>query len=347
MAQIITVAGPLPEEELGVALCHDHVLSNGLCFYEPPREASRYALAESPLSMDILGKVRRDAGLVKDNLVMGNLDEAIAELMFFKMAGGNSLVDCTTPGIGRDPVGLRSISLAAGINIVCSAGWYTAQSHPSYVKRSSVAELTALLVGELTTGIGTTGIRAGALKVALSGTATEPFSGDEEKVLRAAARAQARTGAGLNIHPNFEGKHWHTYLDILEKEGANLAKCCANHMEVYCPDIEYQKSVAARGVYISYDQFGIEVYADSIAPGRHYGPDSVRVAGVLDLVRAGYAGRMLLANEVGMKCCYRKYGGYGYAHLLENIVPELRFKGVTEEQLDAMLVVNPRKFLGL
>jgi phosphotriesterase-related protein len=327
-------------------MCHTHVLYSLLAMYAPPREASKYALAESPLSMEILGVVRRDAMLVKDNIVLANLDEAIAELMLYRRAGGGSLVDCALPGTGRDPVGLSKISRATGINIICSTGWYTAPSHPPYVRRNSVDELCARIVREMTTGIGTTGIKAGAIKVALSGNApNEPFTEDEEKTLRAAARAQAKTGAALNIHPNYAGKHWHTYLDILQEEGANLGKCCMNHMEMYCPDIEYQKSVLDRGVYIGYDQFGHEQLFDSVAPGWGFKPDSVRVEGLLELIRSGYAGKIVLANEGAFKCCYKKYGGYGYAHILENIVPELRFKGVTEEQVNTMLVENPKQFL--
>lgn len=326
-------------------MCHTHVLYSLLGLYVPPREPSKYLLAESRLRMEILGAVRRDAMLFKDNILLGDIGEAVSELMFYKMAGGQSLVDCGLPGTGRDPVGLARISRATGINIVCSTGWYIAATHPPYVKASSIDQLCTRVIKELTEGIGTTGIKAGAIKVALSGTPGEPFSQDEEKVLRAVARAQAKTGAPLNIHPNYSGRHWHAYLDILEEEGADLGKCCLNHMEMYCPEMEYQKSLLERGVYVSYDQFGHEQYMDSIAPGWGFKPDSVRVEGVLELLKAGYATKILLANEVAFKCCYKKYGGYGYSHILENIVPELRFKGVSEGEISAMLVENPRRWL--
>jgi phosphotriesterase-related protein len=283
--------------------------------------------------------------LVKDNIILGDINEAVSELLHYKMAGGKSLVDCALPGTGRDPVGLAKISRATGINIICSSGWYVAPTHPPYVRSSSIDELCARIVRELTVSIGTTGIRAGAIKVALSGTPNEPFSNEEEKTLRAAARAQAKTGAPLNIHPNYAGKHWHTYLEILEEEGANLRKCCLNHMEMYLPDIDYQKSLLQRGVFVSYDQFGHEQYMDSIAPGWGFKPDSARVEGLLELLRAGHAHNIMLANEVAFKCCYKKYGGYGYSHVLENIAPELRFKGVKQEQIDTMLIENPKEFL--
>jgi len=340
------LSAPISPEQLGVTMSHVHLMANWLIGGgEPPKEASRRMLSEAPLTMDILGVIRRDAGLAKANMILDNVDEAIAELMFYKMAGGNSLVECSLPGMGQDPVALSKISRATGVNIICSSGWYVAGSHPSYVKEKSVDELAAIIVGELTRGIGTTGIKAGAIKVALSGTSKKPFIGDEEKVLRAVARAQSKTGAALNIHPNFAGQHWHIYLDILKAEGANLAKCCANHMEMFCPDLEYQKSVLERGIYIAYDQFGHEQYFDSVAPGWGFKPDSTRVEYLLQLIRAGYANRIVLSNETAFKSCYKKYGGYGYAHILESILPELRFKGVTEEQLNTMLIENTKALL--
>ena len=345
MAKISTVTGPMSPEQLGVTMSHVHLMADLFIGGKPPKEASRRKLSEGPITMDILGVLRRDPGLVKTNMMLDNIDEAISELTFYKLAGGNSVVECSLPGMGRDPVALSKISRATGINVVCSSGWYVAASHPSYVKAKSVDELAAIIVGEITRGIGITGIKAGAIKAALSGPPNKPFMGDEEKVLRAAARAQAKTGAALNIHPNFMGQHWHTYLDILKEEGANLSKCCANHMEMFCPDLEYQKSVLEHGVYIAYDQFGHEQYIDSISPGWGFKPDSTRVEYLLQLIRAGYTNRIVLSNEAAFKSCYRKYGGFGYAHILESIVPELRYKGVTEEQLNTMLVENPKTLL--
>lgn len=347
MSQVMTVTGPVSTDNLGATMCHVHVLLDLLCQQTPAREASRKALADKPLTMDILGIVRRDAGLVKDNLVLGNIDEAISELMQYRMAGGNTVIEVGVPGIGRDPVGLAKVSRATGLNIICCTGMYIARSHPPYVKKMSIDQLCQQMVRDITDGIGNTGIRAGAIKVAMSGrTPDEPFTEDEEKVLRAAARAQARTGVPLTVHPNFQGKHWATYLDIVEKEGADLSRFFASHIEFYSPDTEYQISVLKRGVYVSFDQFGHEEYMDGAAPGSSFPPDKYRVNSILELVKAGYADRIVLSNEIAIKCGYRKYGGHGYAHVLENIVPELRYKGVTEAQIQTMMVENPRRLLG-
>lgn len=170
-----------------------------------------------------------------------------------------------------------------------------------------------------------------------------PFTGDEEKVLRAAARAQAETGAAMTVHPCHHfgrARHWHTYLDIIHEEGADLEKCYLSHMEFWSTDIDYQKSLLDRGVTVAYDQFGGEEY---VRPGWARPSDQSRVDGIVKLVKAGYTKQIVLSNEVLFKCALRKYGGYGYAHVLENIVPDLRYYGVTEEQINTMLVENPRR----
>lgn len=316
-----------------------------MCIYTPPEEASRYAFAEAPVRLDNLGAVRRDVLAVKDNLLHGDIDAAVREVTRYKMMGGNTLIEASTPGLGRDPVGLLKVSNATGLNIVCTTGWYIAASHPPLVGQSSRDELCAIMVDELTKGIGNTGIRAGIIKVGIGyDRAGRPFTHEnEEKVLRAAARAQAATGAALTIHPTrpYTGKHWHTYLDIIKQEGGLLEKCFLSHLDFLARDTEYIKTVLERGAIVAFDQFGNE--AVSASRGMAFPSDRERLDGVEALVKAGYAGQTLLSNEVALKCDYTECGGYGYAHVLEDILPDLRARGLTEAHFHTMLVENPKR----
>ncbi len=111
-------------------------------------------------------------------------------------------------------------------------------------------------------------------------------------------------------------------------------------MEFWHADIDYQKSLIERGVTVAFDQFGSEEYT---RPGWRKPVDPVRVECIIKLVELGYAGQIVLSNEVVRKSGLRKYGGQGYAHVLENIVLDLKYGGVTEEQLNTMLVENPKR----
>lgn len=348
MAQVMTVLGPMDANRLGITMSHVHLLIELAVAEqrESPGNASQKVLFDKPLTMDMLGPLRRRVHLLKDNLVMGDIDEQIGELMLYKRFGGISVVEPGVIGLGRDPVGLRQIAAATGVNVIASSGWYIGASHSQAVNDSSVEKLAEQMIREVTVGIDNTGIRAGVLKAALSGaTVDTPYSPSEEKVLRAGGRAQAATGAAMFIHPCHHygrARHLEHYLDVLKSEGANLEKIFMGHVDFWAGDIDYQRCILDRGAMVSYDCFGEEMY---VRPGFVRPTDQARVAGVVKLCELGYSKQVLLSAECAYKCTLRKYGGYGYAHVLENILPDLRYYGVSEERIDDMLVGNPRRLL--
>jgi len=352
MSQVMTVTGPIAPEELGITMCHVHVLSD-LQVSEQSKPISAMSLSElvlrnSPVTTEMLGMIRRHVNDVccVDNNQLADIDLACEEVQHYHNANGRSVVETSIIGLGRNAAGLKRVSETTGVNIVCGTGWYISPSHSDFVKNASVEELTQFMIAELTQGIDGTEVKAGFVKAALSGPRPDvPFSGAEENVLRAAARAQGELGVAMTMHPCHHygrARHWHTYLDIIEQEGGRLDKCYLSHMEFWHQDFEYQEALLARGVTLSFDQFGCEEY---VRPGWSKAPDSARVQAILRLVEAGYVDRIVLSNEVVSKFRLRKYGGYGYSHLLDNIVPDLKYAGVSDAQIHTMLVENPQRLL--
>ncbi len=149
------------------------------------------------------------------------------------------------------------------------------------------------MIRELAEGIDDSGVRAGNIgEIGLSGMPQDPFQPQEEVVLRAAARAQAATGASLTIHPNAHlliyGEkpvdHFDLYLDILEEEGCDLGKVYVSHLGLF-PDVAVPLRLLSRGVgFVSYDHFGHEEYAEGIGPGRGFTPDREEVGLVMQLL---------------------------------------------------------------
>ncbi len=356
MPVVRTVLGEIDPSALGATMSHVHLTLDILCWYQEPPTAELRALAALPLSLENLGLARRNGLMVRDNLVQRDVDLAIREASEFKRAGGGAIVDMELPGIGRDPRALMRISRETGLHVIASTGWYTAGSHPPEVARLSDGELRDAMVREIEEGIdGAPGVRAGNIgEIGMSGFPQDPCSPEEERVLRAAARAQARTGASLTVHPNVgtHGSrerpvdHLDHYLGVLEKEGADLGKVYLSHMGFY--PFETAKRVLDRGVgYVSYDHFGHEEYYEVMGPGRAFPRDKEEVERVMQLLEAGYADRVLIACEIGWKTCYKAYGGWGYAHVLDHVVPWLRDCGATEAQVRAMLVRNPARLHAL
>ena len=215
--------GPISADALGITMCHVHVLSELKVAEQakPPATMTEaeLALLHHPVTTEMLGTIRRHANdaCAIDNNLLGDIDLAIIELNAYRKMGGSSIVETSVVGLKRDPAGLRRISDATGVNIICGTGWYIGGSHPPVTRQSSIEQLSGIMVRELTAGIEDTGIRAGFIKAGLSGpTPDVPFQGAEEKVLRAGARAQAATGATMTMHPCHHygrARHLHTYLD--------------------------------------------------------------------------------------------------------------------------------------
>ena len=194
---------------------------------------------------------------------------------------GNYVDDMELPGIGRDVPALQRIARETGLHILASTGWYTQASHPEEISVRSAEALAEIMVREVGEGIAGTGVRAGNIgEIGLSGMPEDPFQPDEEKVLRAAARAQAQTGASMTVHPNAGThglrekpvNHLDLYLDILEKEGADLGKVYMSHMGFFSTDVAI--GLLERGMgYVSYDHLGHEEYYEGLGPGRGFPRD--------------------------------------------------------------------------
>jgi phosphotriesterase-related protein len=345
MAYLNTVLGPIDASQVGHTMSHVHLTIDLMCWHIEPESGPMRGLSEGKITLHNVGTVRRNAMRVKDNLVQDDFDLTIREASQYRIGGGATMINCDLPGIGRDITALQKISRATGINIVASTGWYVQVSHPPEVASNSIEQLAEAMVKEITVGIGRSGVKAGNIgEIALSGRTREPFRPNEEKVLHAAARAQKATGVSLTIHPNFPGDHWDTYIDVLEKEGADLGKCYMSHLGLY-PNPEVSKRILKRGVgFVSFDQLGHEeLFGNPAAPGLGYSTDKEEVRCVIELLNAGYEDRLLLSAEVAMKTCYKEYGGWGYSHIHDNIIPWLKSLGASGEQVESIMAGNPRR----
>ncbi len=352
MPVVQTVLGPIDAAELGGTMSHVHLTIDILCWHMPYGSPALAKEAEGEFTLARLGKIRRNGLAWKRNLVQDDLDLTVREVSEYAKAGGRSLVNVDLPGMGRDVFKLQHIARATGLHLIASTGWYIAACHPPEIAGKSKDELAEIMVRELTVGIDGSGVRAGNIgEIGLSGMPQDPFQPQEEVVLRAAARAQAATGASLTIHPNAHlllyGEkpvdHFDLYLDILEQEGCDLGKLYVSHLGLF-PDVAVAKRLLSRGVgFVSYDHFGHEEYAEGIGPGRGFTPDKEEVGLVLQLLEAGHADRVLLCAEIGWKTCYKAYGGWGYSHVYENILPWLKAAGASDAQLHTMMVDNPRR----
>jgi len=338
--KVMTVLGVLDPADLGITLTHEHLLVDLRVWSQDPHDEQKKALIHAPVDLSTLGAIRRDPLLNLDNCVLDDMALAIAELRQFKAAGGSSMVDCTNNGLNRAPLALKDIARATGVHIIMGSGYYIGRSHPRDLHTRSVEAIADEIVNDLTVGVGDTGVRSGLIgEIGTSYKIRET----EKKVLQAAARAQRRTGAPISVHLLPWRKNGGEALDILEDAGADLQQVILSHLSPTSDDVRYHTALARRGAYVEYDFFGMEFYVDTV--GQYMGSDYHSLTAIKRLIDEGCLERLLLSHDTSTKIQLTRYGGWGYAHLLKNVVPLLQRRGFGEREITTLLVENPRRVL--
>lgn len=354
LPEVITVLGPMPASELGVTLMHEHMFIDITCSFVYPDEATRQAYIEEPVRMEMLGLLRRyPFSLTLDNLRLFDEETARQELLRFKLEGGSAVVDCTVIGLRRDPLALRRLARATNLHIIQGTGVYVEPSHPDWIERMGIDDLAELFVRDIEVGIGDTGVRAGIIgEIGTSGIAKTrtdygkvgDITDEEEKVLRAAARASLRTGASVSVHLDARGQGAFKIMDILMEENLAPDRMIMGHLDGY-PDLDYHLAVADRGAFVEYDCLGREYYADNI--NLSFCSDVKRVKLIKEMINAGFVDQLLLSQDVCMKMDLRKYGGFGYDHIVTSGMLMFRQAAIAESDIEKMLVHNPARVLAL
>ena len=213
--------------------------------------------------------------------------------------------------------------------------------HPSDMGARGEDDLARQIIGDIEDGVGDSGVKAGIIGEV---GCTWPLTDNERKSLRAAAAAQRETGAAILIHP---GRHPDAPLEILETldgAGADVGRVVMGHLDRTIFEHGQLRRVAESGCYLEWDLFGSESsyypLADIDMPS-----DAQRLDAIKRIVDDGYGDRVVVSHDICSKHRLAAYGGHGYSHILENIVPRMRRKGFSEGQIDAIITGNPAAIL--
>jgi phosphotriesterase-related protein len=315
MKQVQTVLGPVPVDQLGITLMYEHLVIGwpGWVF-DPLARLDRMKVA---------------------NLLIERLHE-------LKALGVSTFVDPCPIELGRNPELATEIAEATGMNIICATGLYTNRlGIPVYFRQRSVDEIAEIFARELTDGIGSSGIRAGLINCA---TGLNEITQHEEKSLRAAGRAHRATGAPILTHTE-SATMGNEQLDILASEGVDFRRVIIGH-SCGTANLQYHLSLLDRGAFLGFDRFGLEALF----------PDRLRIASLAGLLSIGYARQIILSHDyVGCflgRSMFRTpesqqgLAKWSYTHLFKEVLPRLRAIGVSETQIQTMLVDNPQRFFG-
>ncbi len=350
---VLTVNGLVDPEDLGISIMHEHIILD--ISHDPVpgfnAPATDLDLWQQKLSLENLHSAR-DGKLIKDNFMLTDESLAAKELQHFKDSGGKTVVEVTSIGLGRDPLALRRVADAVGLNIVMGSGWYRPAYHPPNMDLRTVEDMTEEIVRDITVGVDDTGIRSGIIgEVGIEG---NPLTPNEIKSIKASARASRATGAAISFHKGGTDREKLEVASILGEEGADLSRTVFGHSDWYAGDVPLLLELLDLGVYIQFDILGrvsapVARYPNNYDPNIHRmypAANDVLVAEAIpQLMEAGYEDKILLSQDVCWKTQLKSYGGTGYSFVLEKFLPYLRTKGVGDTQIDKMMVANPMTVL--
>lgn len=332
--KVQTVLGTIEPAQLGQTLTHEHLLLD----ITPPEGRSRPG---QPMTLENSAYQRRHSSRNPHNLRLTSEADAIEEVQRFEAAGGSTIVEATSIGLNRNPAGLQRIAQATSVHIIMGASYYVHNYHPPEVASMTEAQLAEGIIRDITEGVDGTGIKAGLIgEVGLFW----PMHPNEIKVLRASAQAQRQTGAPLMIHP---GRHPQAPMEamrIVEAAGGDPRRTIMAHIDRTLFTHDAMDELARTGCYLEFDLFGQESSYYPLAP-IDMPNDAMRINHLMHLMAAGYTAQLVIAHDICHKTNLVRFGGEGYAHILENVVPIMQRKGMSTAEIAAILVQNPARIM--
>ena len=317
-AMVETARGPIPVSAMGTTLMHEHV------FITSPEIMQNWP--DYPEGFE--DEVR--------------IADAIEQLTLAQNSGVQTIVDCTVIGAGRYVPRIQKVAEGVDVNIIVATGVYTYNDVPQYfyfrgpgTMLGGEEMMTGFFVKDIVEGVGRTGVKAAILKCATDEPGLTP---GVERVLRAVAVAHRETGVPITTHTHAGLRRGLEQQRVFEEEGVDLSRVVIGHSGD-TSDVHYLEELVASGSYLGMDRFGIEgVTFDE------------RVGIVATMCERGHADQMVLSHDTS---CFSDLIDFAqvrvnnpnwrFDHITQDVLPALRKRGVTEEQITTMLVDNPQK----
>ena len=322
MPTVETVLGPVDTADLGPTYMHEHVFV---------------------LTPDVQQNFPDEWGDEEERVA-----DAVTKLSALAASGVRTIVDPTVIGLGRYiPRIQRVAEQVLDLNIVVATGCYTYQDVPMFfhyrtpevrtlLGMEEPEPMVAMFTTDITDGIAGTGVRAGMLKCAID---TPGLTPGVERVMRAVAKSHLATGCPITVHTHPGTRQGLDVQRVMAEEGVDPGRVVLGHSGD-TTDVDHLSALATAGFWLGMDRFGINVETTFEA----------RADTVVELCARGFTDRMVLAHDAA---CYIDWiepdalavlPQWNYLHIQAEVLPYLREKGVTEDQITAMLVDNPRRF---
>jgi phosphotriesterase-related protein len=281
---------------------------------------------------------------LEPDFLLDDVEVAVREATAMRGAGGRVVVDCMPLGVGRDVDGLVAVAQRSKIVVIASTGFHRDRYYRAdhWVRHFDAERIAELMVAEWIVGMDRSGYsgqtvdrtpsRPGAIKVATTGDEPTPV---EAKLLVAVAYAAVATGLPVITHTDSFPAAL-LQLDVLERNGVAPDRVILSHMDRHC-DADQLAEACASGATVCLDWLG----------RLDRRPDQVVAALARDLVRRGHGDRVVLGQDLARRQYWVNYGGGpGLAHLFRTVMPMLASFELGPEEIEAIMVTNPRRAYG-
>jgi phosphotriesterase-related protein len=316
MATVETTAGPVDADELGLTLIHEH--------FRTTDEAGRF---QFPHLYD----------------EQAEWESAIADANAVKGHGVQTVVEPSAMFLTRDAAFSKRVADESGLNVVMTTGVYTYDHLPQVLLNRDEDAVAAIFVYEIEHGIQNTGIKPAFIKCAADAPGVTP---NVEKVHRAAARASKQTGKPIMAHSHPASGTGLEQMRIFREEGVDPALVQIAHTGD-TDDLDYIEQLLETGCWIGMDRYGLDIFL----------PTEKRNATVLALLERGYADRMFLSQdfcstidwfplEVQQFLKESEVPDWSMTFLFDQVIPTLKNAGMSDDDLNQMMVENPKRWLG-
>ncbi len=364
MAEIQTVLGPIDATNLGLTSMHEHILYDGRIYRQrfvdmglSSDQDNIFVKANDEVTLENISLHKQNFNLTWDGVSMHDEQVMTAEMTDFKTSGGSAMIDVSVPGLRTDITASKRISEKSGVHIIATTGLYSEDCWPEKFRFMSTAEYRNYMLDEIENGIDGTDIKPGHLKLAVEGAPSE----QEIKMLHALAEVSGETGLSVSIHHGVMMEHDQVrkIMDIVEEAGIDPSRTLMCHMQnsLACNDLktlahnpasrdlelDFNKEVMDRGFIAGHDCFGHDYKADAF--GWQPTAEWQMLVAIYELCKAGYANRIVLGTDTFMKILTRRFGGGGYCHLTNSVLPNLEMIEVSKADIEQMTIKNPERIL--
>jgi phosphotriesterase-related protein len=320
MARVPTTAGDTDTDDLGVVLMHEHVF----------------------VRTEVMQWGWPGFGGWDTETEVAAARERLRQL---NGCGVDTILDMTVPGLGRDPALVARAVEGTGLKVMFATGFYTYDNlalpfrlrGPGKILDGDERLLESLFERDLAVGIGDTGFRAAVLKIV---TDAPGMTEDVQRLAVAVAHVHARTGAPICTHADAPHQRGLDQQHVLADHGVDLGRVMIGHSNE-STDIGYLEQIIANGSYLGWDRCGLSLTV----------PLDAQLDTLATLCERGYANRVMLSHD---KSSFMDWFSnaevdpvlpdWRYTYIHDGVLPGLRERGITESQLEQMLIRNPRDF---